>query len=39
MVWSCSLTGKANLTFQEALDSEKGARKLLKGFPKAVSFF
>ncbi|CAG7837595.1 unnamed protein product [Allacma fusca] len=36
LVWSCSLTGKANLTFQEALDSEKQAKKQLKGFPKEL---
>jgi len=36
LVWQCSLTGKANLTFQEALDSELAARKQIKGFPKGV---
>lgn len=36
MVWSCSLTGKANLTFQEALDTEKLARKQIKAFPLPV---
>ncbi|RZC38597.1 bromodomain adjacent to zinc finger domain protein 1A, partial [Asbolus verrucosus] len=33
MVWTCSLTGKANLTYAEALESEENARKNLKGFP------
>jgi hypothetical protein len=38
MVWHCSLTGKSNLTFQEALDSEKSARQLLKAFPRPVCY-
>ncbi|KAJ6622007.1 Bromodomain adjacent to zinc finger domain protein 1A, partial [Pseudolycoriella hygida] len=29
-VWSCALTSKPNLTFSEALDSEKKARKILR---------
>ena len=29
-VWSCSVTGKANLTFDEANESETEARKNLK---------
>lgn len=33
MVWSCELTGKNNLTYSEALQSEKAARKQLKDFP------
>ncbi|XP_053678575.1 bromodomain adjacent to zinc finger domain protein 1A [Anopheles nili] len=36
MVWSCAMTGRPNLTYSEALDSEKAARKLLKTFPAAV---
>lgn len=33
MVWTCEMTGKNNLTYAEALESEKAARKLLKDFP------
>uniref|UniRef100_A0A2M4A8W2 Bromodomain adjacent to zinc finger domain protein 1A n=1 Tax=Anopheles triannulatus TaxID=58253 RepID=A0A2M4A8W2_9DIPT len=33
IVWSCALTGRPNLTYAEALESEKAARKLLKTFP------
>lgn len=33
MVWTCSLTGKANLTYAEALESEENARKNFKEFP------
>lgn len=33
MVWSCEMTGKNNLTYAEALDSEKHARRSLKDFP------
>lgn len=33
MVWSCAMTGKSNLTYAEALQSEKAARKSLKDFP------
>ncbi|XP_052900776.1 bromodomain adjacent to zinc finger domain protein 1A [Anopheles moucheti] len=36
MVWSCAMTGRPNLTYTEALESEKAARKLLKTFPAAV---
>ncbi|XP_058468248.1 bromodomain adjacent to zinc finger domain protein 1A [Malaya genurostris] len=36
IVWSCSITGKPNLTYAEALESEKQARKLLRSFPHAV---
>lgn len=31
-VWSCSLTARRSLTFAEALQSEKEARKMLKSF-------
>ncbi|XP_046750522.1 bromodomain adjacent to zinc finger domain protein 1A isoform X3 [Diprion similis] len=33
LVWSCSITGKPNFTYQEALLSEENARKSLKEFP------
>ncbi|XP_068619340.1 bromodomain adjacent to zinc finger domain protein 1A-like [Battus philenor] len=33
MVWTCEMTGKNNLTYAEALESEKSARKSLKDFP------
>lgn len=33
MVWSCSMTGKSNLTYAEALESEENAKRMLKGFP------
>lgn len=33
MVWSCSLTGKPNLTYAEAAESEVAARKTLSAFP------
>ncbi|CAK1547497.1 unnamed protein product [Leptosia nina] len=33
MVWSCEMTGKNNLTYAEALESEKAARKSLRDFP------
>ncbi|XP_049541340.1 bromodomain adjacent to zinc finger domain protein 1A [Anopheles darlingi] len=36
IVWSCALTGRPNLTYAEALESEKAARKLLKTFPDAL---
>lgn len=36
IVWSCEITGKPNLTYAEALESEKQARKLLRTFPAAV---
>uniref|UniRef100_W4VS83 Bromodomain adjacent to zinc finger domain protein 1A n=1 Tax=Corethrella appendiculata TaxID=1370023 RepID=W4VS83_9DIPT len=36
MVWSCSLTGKTNLTYDEALESEKAARKILRKYPQAM---
>ena len=39
LVWACSLTGKINLTYEEALDSENQARKLLGGFPRPVTHF
>lgn len=33
MVWSCAMTGKSNLTYAEALNSENAARKSLQDFP------
>lgn len=33
MVWTCAMTGKSNLTYQEALDSEENAKQSLKEFP------
>ncbi|CAG4956953.1 unnamed protein product [Colias eurytheme] len=33
MVWTCEMTGKNNLTYSEALESEKAARRSLKDFP------
>lgn len=36
VVWQCSLTGRPELTYSEALASEKAARKLLRQFPSAL---
>ncbi|CAG0890058.1 unnamed protein product [Cyprideis torosa] len=33
LVWGCELTGKTNLTYEEALLSEEKARRSLKSFP------
>lgn len=33
LVWSCALSGKSNMTFQEALACEENSRKMLKEFP------
>ncbi|BET01786.1 ATP-dependent chromatin assembly factor large subunit [Nesidiocoris tenuis] len=33
LVWSCSLTGRSNLTYQEAAASEEKVKRLLKRFP------
>ena len=33
MVWTCSITGRSGLTYQEALDCEAKARKQLASFP------
>ena len=33
MVWSCGVTGRSGLTFEEALDSEKQANASLESFP------
>ena len=37
LVWSCSLIGKSNLTYLEAVDSEKKAIKTVSDIPYAVS--
>ncbi|KAJ9575959.1 hypothetical protein L9F63_007186, partial [Diploptera punctata] len=36
LVWSCSLTGKPQLTYQEALQSEQAARTSIKSFSKKL---
>lgn len=36
VIWTCSLTGRPELTYAEALESEKTARKLLRKFPTAL---
>lgn len=36
MVWTCALTGKPSLTYSEAIDSEKNAKKEIKDFPKTL---
>ncbi|KAL3285826.1 hypothetical protein HHI36_000348 [Cryptolaemus montrouzieri] len=33
MVWTCSMTGKSNLTYEEALESEENARRSIREFP------
>lgn len=33
MVWTCSMSGRNNLTYAEALESEENARKSLRDFP------
>lgn len=36
LVWSCAVTGKSNLTFEEALESERKARKRLGAIPRPL---
>lgn len=36
LVWACEETGKSGLTYLEALEHEKNARKLLNDFPVEV---
>lgn len=36
VIWQCALTGRPDLTFAEALESEKTARKVLRQFPSAL---
>ncbi|KAK6628120.1 hypothetical protein RUM44_010602 [Polyplax serrata] len=33
LIWTCAITGKSNLTYQEALASEQNALKSIKDFP------
>lgn len=33
LVWSCALTGRAGLTYLEAVESERRARQSLQNFP------
>ena len=35
-MWTCSITGRPGLTYQEALDSEERARKQLAAFPDSL---
>ncbi|XP_021551442.1 bromodomain adjacent to zinc finger domain protein 1A isoform X2 [Neomonachus schauinslandi] len=36
LVWSCAVTGRPGLTYQEALESEKKARQNLQSFPEPL---
>uniref|UniRef100_A0A3Q2DUW4 Bromodomain adjacent to zinc finger domain protein 1A n=1 Tax=Cyprinodon variegatus TaxID=28743 RepID=A0A3Q2DUW4_CYPVA len=36
LVWSCALTGRAGLTYLEAVESERRARHSLQSFPQAL---
>ncbi|XP_061598939.1 bromodomain adjacent to zinc finger domain protein 1A isoform X2 [Cololabis saira] len=36
LVWSCALTGRAGLTYLEALESEQRAKQSLQNFPQAL---
>ncbi|XP_071453567.1 bromodomain adjacent to zinc finger domain protein 1A isoform X2 [Hetaerina americana] len=36
LIWSCSITGKPNITYAEALRSEASARNTLNEYPKAL---
>lgn len=38
LIWSCSITGKSNLTYDEALQCEENAKKSLKEFPMEVQY-
>ncbi|KZC06179.1 Bromodomain adjacent to zinc finger domain protein 1A [Dufourea novaeangliae] len=33
LIWSCSITGKSNMTYEEALQCEENAKRSLKEFP------
>ncbi|XP_052891453.1 bromodomain adjacent to zinc finger domain protein 1A-like [Anopheles moucheti] len=35
-LWSCAMTGRSNLTYKDALDSERSAKRSLKTFPTAL---
>lgn len=37
LVWACEETGRSGLTYSEAVESEKNAKKLLHKFPTEVS--
>jgi len=36
LVWSCSLTGKSNLTYEEAIESEEKAKKRISNLPRPL---
>ncbi|KAG7238085.1 hypothetical protein INR49_031439 [Caranx melampygus] len=36
LVWSCALTGRAGLTYLEAVESERRAKQSLQNFPQAL---
>jgi len=36
LVWSCSITGKSNLTYEEAVESEEKAKKRISNLPKPL---
>ncbi|XP_070611739.1 bromodomain adjacent to zinc finger domain protein 1A isoform X2 [Erythrolamprus reginae] len=36
LVWSCAITGKSGLTYQEAIESEKKARQNIQNFPEPL---
>ena len=36
LVWTCSLTGKTNLTYQEAVESEEKAKRQLSSLPESL---
>ncbi|XP_037550749.1 bromodomain adjacent to zinc finger domain protein 1A-like [Nematolebias whitei] len=36
LVWSCALTGRAGLTYLEAMESERRARQSLQNFPQVL---
>ena len=36
LVWSCQCTGKAGLTYKEAVESEENVRKTLNDIPSAL---
>ncbi|XP_022659521.1 bromodomain adjacent to zinc finger domain protein 1A-like isoform X1 [Varroa destructor] len=36
LVWTCSLTGKSGLTFQDAQESEEAARQWVRVFPRVL---
>lgn len=38
LIWSCSITGKTNMTFEEALLCEENAKRSLKEFPMEVYY-